>query len=160
MGGTETRPHSRTQGTGRSILAHQLDWLAEERVTDVVVSCGHLAGILQLWLESADLPLRVSTVVEAEPLGRGGGLREMASFHHQQSAVATLALARPRIPWGVVELDESGRITDFVEAPPTPWPVNAGLYVFSPEFPGAGPLPPPGWLPHPRGHLLARHRHG
>jgi NDP-sugar pyrophosphorylase family protein len=160
---TDTRPKTMLEipGTGRSILAHQLDWLAEEGVTDVVISCGHLAEVVQDWLASADLPLRVDTVVEAEPLGRGGGLkfaaedlprprepwfafnsdiwtrfslRDMAAFHHEQGAVATLALARPRIPWGVVELDEFGRITDFVEAPPSPWPVNAGLYVFSPEF--------------------------
>jgi NDP-sugar pyrophosphorylase family protein len=106
----------------------------------------------------------VSTVVEHEPLGRGGGLRyaaaslprpdqdwyalnsdiwtrfplrAMAARHRETGALATLALARPRIPWGVVELDATGDgtlIADFVEAPTTPWPVNAGVYVFAPGF--------------------------
>jgi NDP-sugar pyrophosphorylase family protein len=105
----------------------------------------------------------VTTVVEDTPLGRGRGLKfaakalarpeeswyalnsdiwtrfslhSMAEQHEKTGAVATLALARPRIPWGVVELDEGGGtlITDFVEAPPSPWPVNAGVYVFSPDF--------------------------
>ena len=165
---TDTRPKTMVEipGTGRTILEHQLDWLAEEGVTDVVLSCGHLAEVLQAWLVETDLPLRVTTVVEAEPLGRGGGLkfaakslprpaehwyalnsdiwtrfslRTMAALHAETGALGTLALARPRIPWGVVELDEGGAggstvITDFVEAPPTPWPVNAGIYVFAPEF--------------------------
>jgi NDP-sugar pyrophosphorylase family protein len=163
---TDTRPKTMVEipGTGRTILEHQLDWLAEEGVTDVVLSCGHLAEVLRAWLDETDLPVRVTMVVEAEPLGRGGGLkfaakslprpeehwyalnsdiwtrfslREMAALHAQTGALGTLALARPRIPWGVVELDGGGAgstITDFVEAPPTPWPVNAGIYVFAPEF--------------------------
>ena len=90
----------------------------------------------------------MTTVVEDEPLGRGGGLkyaaallphpdrpwyatngdiwtrfslREMADFHAERDAAATLALARPRIPWGAVETDDFGHITDFIESPPSPY---------------------------------------
>ncbi len=160
---TDTLPKTLIEipGTNRPILGHQLDWLAEEGVTDVVVSCGHLAEVLQDWVAREDLPVRVEIVVETEPLGRGGGLklaaaslprpeeswfatngdiwtrfslRDMADFHRERDACATLALASPRIPWGVVELDDLGRIHDFIEAPPVPWPINAGLYVFSEDF--------------------------
>ncbi|MET9847784.1 nucleotidyltransferase family protein [Streptomyces ossamyceticus] len=165
---TDDRPKPMVEipGTGTPIIGHQLTWLAEEGVTDVVVSCGHLADVLQNWLDSADLPVRVTTVVETEPLGRGGGLkyaaahlphpdrpwyatngdiwtrfslRDMADFHTERDAVATLALARPRIPWGAVKTDGFGRVTDFIEAPPTTYEINAGVYVFSPEFPGLLP---------------------
>lgn len=165
---TDDRPKPMVEipGTGVPIIGHQLAWLAAEGVTDAVVSCGHLAEVLQEWLAGAQLPLRVTTVVEEEPLGRGGGLkyaaghlpdprgawyatngdiwtrfslREMAAFHDERGAVATLALARPRIPWGVVETNEFGQVLDFIEAPPSPYPVNAGVYVFGPEF--AGLLP-------------------
>ncbi len=167
--GSRLRPYTDTipktlieiPGTGRPILDHQLQWLAEEGVRDVVISCGHLSDVLEEWVASAALPLRVTTVVEPEPLGRGGGLRyaaaslprhdepwfatngdiwtrfslrEMVAFHHEREAVATLALTSPRIPWGVVDIDGYGRIRDFIEAPPSPWPINAGLYVFSPAF--------------------------
>ncbi|GAA2231862.1 MULTISPECIES: nucleotidyltransferase family protein [Kitasatospora] len=160
---TDDRPKPLVEipGTGVPIVGHQLTWLATEGVTDVVISCGHLAGVLQEWLDKADLPLDVCTVVEAEPLGRGGGLkyaskalphpdapwyaangdiwtrfslRDMAAFHHERDAVATLALARPRIPWGTVETDRFGNVLDFIEAPPSPFLINAGLYVFGPEF--------------------------
>ncbi|MFF6786504.1 sugar phosphate nucleotidyltransferase [Streptomyces sp. NPDC012510] len=165
---TDDRPKPMVEipGTGTPIIGHQLAWLAEEGVTDVVVSCGHLADVLQKWLDAADLPCRVTTVVETEPLGRGGGLkyaashlphpdrpwyatngdiwtrfslRDMADFHTERDALATLALARPRIPWGAVRTDGFGRVTDFIEAPPTTYEINAGVYVFSPEF--AGLLP-------------------
>ncbi|AQY20389.1 nucleotidyltransferase family protein [Streptomyces chattanoogensis] len=160
---TDDRPKPMVEipGTGTPIIGHQLKWLADEGVTDVVISCGRLAGVLQDWLDRAQLPLRVTTVVETEPLGRGGGLkhaaaslprpeepwyatngdiwtrfplREMAAFHHERDADATLALARPRIPWGVVETDAFGHILDFIEAPPSPYLVNAGVYAFSAAF--------------------------
>ncbi|MFF5448214.1 NDP-sugar synthase [Streptomyces sp. NPDC012888] len=160
---TDDRPKPMVEipGTGTPIIGHQLAWLAAEGVTDAVVSCGHLAGVLQDWLRTTELPLRVRTVVEEEPLGRGGGLkfaaarlphpdrswyatngdvwtrfplREMAAFHTERAATATLALARPRIPWGVVETNGFGQVLDFIEAPPSPYLVNAGVYVFSAGF--------------------------
>ncbi|MBO8187927.1 nucleotidyltransferase family protein [Streptomyces spirodelae] len=165
---TDDRPKPMVEipGTGVPIIGHQLAWLAEEGVTDAVVSCGHLAEVLEEWLAKAELPCRVTTVIEREPLGRGGGLkfaarslprpdepwyatngdiwtrfslREMAAFHGERDATATLALARPRIPWGAVETDEFGHVLDFIEAPPSPYLINAGVYVFSPRF--AGLLP-------------------
>lgn len=167
---TDDRPKPMVEipGTGTPIIGHQLAWLAAEGVTDAVVSCGHLAEVLQKWLESnaADLPLRVRTVVEDEPLGRGGGLkhaaaelpqpdmpwyatngdiwtrfslREMAAFHGERGATATLALARPRIPWGAVETDQFGHVLDFIEAPLSPYLINAGVYVFASDFIGMLP---------------------
>ncbi len=156
--GSRLRPHTDTRpktlieipGTGRTILEHQLDWLAEEGVTDAVVSCGHLAEVLERWIEDTDLPVRVSTAVEETELEpwyalnadvcTRFSLRDMAALHASSGVLGTLALARPRIPWGVIELDGEAAlhggslIADFVESPPTPWPVNAGVYVFAPEF--------------------------
>lgn len=160
---TDDRPKPMVEipGTGVPIIGHQLTWLAAEGVTDAVISCGHLAEVLRDWLDAAELPLRVSTVVESEPLGRGGGLkyaaaalprpdepwfatngdiwtrfslREMSAFHAERDALATLALARPRIPWGAVDTDEFGHVLDFIEAPPSPYLINAGVYVFAAEF--------------------------
>lgn len=160
---TDDRPKPMVEipGTGTPIIGHQLAWLADHGVTDVVISCGHLAEVLQDWLKSAELPLRVDTVVETEPLGRGGGLKyaaaalprpdepwfatngdiwtrfsltEMAAFHTERDATATLALARPRIPWGAVATDELGTVTDFIEAPPLSYQINAGVYVFAAGF--------------------------
>ncbi|MFW6722240.1 nucleotidyltransferase family protein [Streptomyces aculeolatus] len=160
---TDDRPKPMVEipGTGVPIIGHQLAWLAAEGVTDAVVSCGHLAEVLMEWLDTTELPLKVSCVVEKEPLGRGGGLKfaaaslprpdepwyatngdiwtrfsltEMAAFHQERGADATLALARPNMPWGAVETDQFGHVIDFIEAPPSPYLINAGVYVFSAAF--------------------------
>jgi NDP-sugar pyrophosphorylase family protein len=157
---TDTRPKPMIEIAGRCIIDHQIEWLAEAGVTDVVVSAGHLHEVLIDHLRASQ-PVRVDTVVEDEPLGRGGGLKyagkhlpapgeawfalngdvwtrfdlgAMATRHVEREVVATIALAWPRLPWGVVELDELGQVTDFMEAPPSPYPVNAGIYVFSSEI--------------------------
>lgn len=163
---TDTRPKPMIEIAGRCIIDHQLEWLAEAGVTDVVVSAGHLHEVLIEHLNAAVWPLRVTTVVEHQPLGRGGGLKyagkhlpapgeawyglngdiwtrfdlgAMATYHAQQQAVATIGLARPPLPWGVVEVDGLGRVTDFVEAPLSPYPINGGIYVFSAEMLGLLP---------------------
>lgn len=58
----------------------------------------------------------------------------MAEFQTERGAVATLALTRPRIPWGAVETDAFGHVVDFIEAPPSPYLVNADVYAFSAAF--------------------------
>ncbi|MGH3889229.1 MAG: nucleotidyltransferase family protein [Pseudonocardiaceae bacterium] len=158
---TDTRPKPMIEILGRCIIDHQIEWLAEAGVTDVVVAAGHLHEVLVEHLSANSQPVRVDTVVEDEPLGRGGGLKyagkhlpapgeawfalngdiwtrfdlgAMAAYHAEREAVATIGLARPRIPWGVVEVDELGQVTDFVEAPPSPYPINGGVYVFSSEI--------------------------
>lgn len=158
---TDTVPKVMIEIAGRRIIDHQLDWLAGAGVTDVVVSAGHLHDVLAEHLASRERQVRLLTVVEDEPLGRGGGLKHagkhlpaldepwyalngdiwtrfdlagMAAYHAERQAVATIGLVRPRMPWGVVELDGFGRVTDFVEAPPSPYPINGGIYVFSPEI--------------------------
>ncbi len=50
----------------------------------------------------------------------------MAAFHAERDATATLALARPNMPWGAVETNEFGHVLDFIEAPPSPYLINAG----------------------------------
>ncbi|WP_174264022.1 nucleotidyltransferase family protein [Phytoactinopolyspora halotolerans] len=158
---TDSVPKAMIEIAGRCIIDHQIEWLAQSGVSDVVVSAGYLHEVLTEHLQGHAQPVRVHTVVEDEPLGRGGGLkyagkhlpqpgeawyalnadiwtrfdlREMAAYHVERDAVATIGLARPRIPWGVVDVDEFGRVIDFVEAPPSPYPVNGGIYVFSPRI--------------------------
>lgn len=158
---TDTVPKAMIEIGGRCIIDHQIEWLAEVGVTDVVVSAGYLSDVLEKHLAQARQPARVQIVVEEEPLGRGGALkyagghlpepadpwyafngdiwtrfdlRAMAAHHAERQAVATVGLARPPMPWGIVELDDDGNIIEFVEAPTSPYPVNGGIYTFSGEI--------------------------
>src|SRR3954447_21615841 len=90
-----------------------------------------------------------------EPLGRGGGLRLAASRrreegpvlalngdelldvdfpallaeHGRARAAATIVVSQVRSPFGVVDLEDNGRVTGFREGPLLDDWVNSGVYM-------------------------------
>ncbi|SDS68215.1 Nucleotidyl transferase [Streptomyces sp. TLI_053] len=158
---TLTVPKPMVEVRGTPILRHQLDWLAESRVEQVVVSAGHRAQVIDDYLASHRMPLRTDLVVEDRPLGRGGGLKlaaaalerpgepwlalygdiwtrfplaGMFAHHRRHGALATLALSRPWLPRGSVDCDDRGRVTALVSQVPPPLRVNGGVFVFDPQI--------------------------
>jgi NDP-sugar pyrophosphorylase family protein len=147
---------------GKPIVEHQLEWLRSGGVTDVVFLCGYKAEVLEAHIgDGSAFGLRVSYSLEKEPLGRGGALKqgwsrvpedeetvvacngdiltnqplhELVAFHTDRSAAGTVMLAPLRSPYGIVDVDDDGRITSFREKPVLPFWVNAGIYVLSSEF--------------------------
>lgn len=113
---------------GRPIVEHQLRWLAESGVHDIVVSLGHRAEVLREYVgDGSSFGVCVVYAVETEPLGRGGGLRfaaghlangpgafvalkgdiicrfplhEMVELHRRLGVAATIALAPYRSTMG------------------------------------------------------------
>jgi NDP-sugar pyrophosphorylase family protein len=127
-------------------------------VTHVVVACR--AGQEDSFVNAlGGLGAEIEPVGEPEPLGRGGGLRLAASRrrergpalalngdemldvdyrallaeHERTGAAATVVVAQVRSPFGVVEIDDEGRITGFREGATLPDWVNSGVYVLGEE---------------------------
>lgn len=156
---TDDRPKAMVEIAGRPIVEHQLRWLAANDVSHVVISLGYQAEALQRYVDDGTrFGLTARYVVEPEPLGRGGGLRfaagelpypresffgvngdviclfplrDMVELHRRLGALGTVALARYRSNWGVVELS-GDRITGFVQSPELPYWINAGVYLLEP----------------------------
>lgn len=127
-------------------------------VTRVIVACraGQEAAFVNAL---AGLGAEIDVVGEPEPLGRGGGLRLAASRRHEQGTVlalngdelldvdfgallaeheragaaATIVVAQVRSPFGVVDLEEDGRVTGFREGPLLEQWVNSGVYALGEE---------------------------
>lgn len=159
---TSDRPKAMVSVSGRPIIEHQFDWLRAGGVTGAVILCGYRADVLQEYIgDGARFGLSVQYSLEDEPLGRGGALRrgygfvpadetrivacngdiltnqplaEIIRYHDRKRAVATVMLAPLRSPFGIVDLERDGRISEFREKPALPYWVNAGIYVLAPEF--------------------------
>ena len=152
------RPKSLVLIAGRPLAAYQVAWLAGAGVGRVLVSCA--AGQEGLFeSELSGLGPEIVPVPEQEPLGRGGGIRRAASArseegnvyalngdelldadlaallarHREAGAAATIAIARPRSAFGVVELGDGDLVTGFHEAGLLPHWVSCGLYVLGDE---------------------------
>lgn len=57
-------------------------------------------------------------------------LRAELAFHHGHGALATMAVVRPELQFGVTELSDDDRVTGFREKPRSEHWVNGGFFVF------------------------------
>jgi mannose-1-phosphate guanylyltransferase len=128
----------------RPFLAYQLSLLRRHGVTDVILSCSYRVQDVQAALgDGRGLGVRLRYVVEKEPLGTGGGVRNAADltsgsvfvlngdvltdvdltamrrFHESRGSRTTIYLAPVEDPraYGLVETDAEGRIERFREKP-------------------------------------------
>jgi len=152
------RPKPLVHVAGRPLVAYQVVRLADAGVARVIVACS--AGCeAQFEEELAGLCAEIVAVGEAEPLGRGGGLRLAASHRHESGPLfalngdellgvdlrdllerhrsrrpaATIVVSQVRSPFGVVDVDSSDDVTGFREAPVLPEWVSSGVYVLDEE---------------------------
>jgi NDP-sugar pyrophosphorylase family protein len=152
------RPKALVEVAGKPLVAYQIGLLATAGVDRVIVSCA--AGQGELFARGlAGLGVEVVTAEEPERLGRGGGIRfaarervedgdvfalngdelldadfaAMLARHRETGAAATVAVAQPQSPFGIVELGDDDVVTGFREGGRIPYWVNCGVYVFSEE---------------------------
>ena len=152
------RPKALVDVAGMPLAAYQVGRLALAGVDRVIVSCA--AGQGELFEEElAGLGPEVVAAEEPERLGRGGGIKFAArerhetgdvyamngdelvdvdfvallERHRETGATATVAVARPKSPFGVVDLGDDDVVEGFSEGGHIPYWVNCGMYVFSDE---------------------------
>jgi NDP-sugar pyrophosphorylase family protein len=158
------KPKALVPAAGRPLAAYQVAALADAGVERILVSCA--AGQGELFrAELGGLGPEIVAVEEAEPLGRGGGLRRAAAAraeegdvyalngdelldlefpallarHAEAGAAATIAVAPLESPFGVVELGEGDLVRSFEEAARLPHWVSCGVYVLGTEALGRLP---------------------
>jgi len=149
---------------GRPLAAYAVARLAAAGVQRVIVSCAAGRGeLFERELEGRAPELVIAE--ELEPLGRGGGIRFAAreraedgdvlamngdelldvdfgallERHRESGAAATITVARPDSPFGVVEVTDEDRVTGFSEGGRIPYWVSCGVYVLGEEALGAFP---------------------
>jgi NDP-sugar pyrophosphorylase family protein len=142
---------------GRPLIAWQAALLRRAGIERLIVSCSAGAGA-QFVAALDGMAAEVVMAEEPERLGRGGGIRFAAAErredgdvfalngdelldidfsallaqHRSTGAAATIAVAQPRSPFGVVELDGE-RVTGFSEGGTIECWVSCGVYVLGEE---------------------------
>jgi mannose-1-phosphate guanylyltransferase len=128
----------------RPFLAHQLALLHAHGVTDVILACSYRVDDVRAALgDAGHLGVNLRYVVEKEPLGTGGGVRNAADlvsgtlfvlngdiltdadltamrrFHAERGSRTTIFLQPVDDPrqYGLVETDATGRLLRFREKP-------------------------------------------
>jgi mannose-1-phosphate guanylyltransferase len=158
---TETIPKPLIPLVDRPFLSHVLDRLAAHGVEEVLLSSPYLEGRFEEFVTRRGRTPRITWVIETFPLGTAGAVAhaarelDVAFFvlngdiltdldldalwmeHRRAGAVATIALipVEDARPYGLVAMEQDGRIVEFREKPSEAIPgvVNAGTYVLEPE---------------------------
>jgi NDP-sugar pyrophosphorylase family protein len=152
----------------RPLIEHQLRHLAATGIEDVTLALGYNAERFSgVEKEAERLGITLRVITEPKPLGTGGALRwcadqgafddrpllwmngdvvaspdvgTMAKFHAERDATLTfwLTSARNVHEFGVLELDEEGRVQRFLEKPvpeeTSSHLVNAGILMLDPSL--------------------------
>ncbi|HLE43162.1 MAG TPA: NDP-sugar synthase [Methylomirabilota bacterium] len=146
-------------------LQHQLALLGAHGITDVILSVSHMPDVIRTTMgDGRAAGVRLRYVVEEEPLGTAGGvrnaadlvdgrvvvlngdiltdvdLRAMLDAHEARRAKASIFLTPVENPtaYGLVELEPDGRVRRFLEKPGwdevTTNTINAGIYILEREL--------------------------
>ena len=142
------------------ILEIILRQMKQAGVTDVVLTVGHLAGLLRAFFQDGEkLGLRIDYSLEDQPLGTAGPLslvkerledtffvtngdvlttlpfEEMLAFHRKSKSIATIAMHSRvvKVDLGVLEFNESYELQNYIEKPSYDFHVSMGIYIFEPK---------------------------
>jgi len=139
------------------ILEIILRQLARAGITDVTITVGHLASLIETFFgDGSRFGLTIGYFHEETPLNTVGSLAliedltepflvmngdvltdidfgKLLESHRAQGAMATIATAvrEHRADFGVVRWDGDTRIVEFIEKPMSRYHVSMGVYVFS-----------------------------
>jgi NDP-sugar pyrophosphorylase family protein len=137
------------------ILLHQMK---RAGVSDVVLTVGHMAGLMRAFFQNGEhLGLNICYSLEEHPLGTAGPLafieglddtflvangdvlstlniRDLVDFHHRNGGVVTIAThhRQVHIDLGVIHANGGNVIVGYEEKPTLDYHVSMGLYVFEP----------------------------
>jgi mannose-1-phosphate guanylyltransferase len=141
---TADRPKPIVPIVDRPFLAYALEWVASHGITDVVLCCGFRSdAVVDAIGDGSRHGVRVTWVFEDEPRGTAGALKlaephlqerfvlingdvltdmdltAQLAAHEASGARATLALVPVEDPsaYGLVRLEEDGRVRGFLEKP-------------------------------------------
>ena len=161
---TDRTPKCLVDVNGRPLLGHWLDALFEARVEPILVNTHHLSAKVEAFLKGRVDRAKIHAVHEELLLGTAGTVRENSDFFkgerglvihadnfctanfsnlvdaHNQRPPDTLITMMTFVSdapstCGIVELDQTGRVTGFHEkvANPPGNLANGAIYIFEPE---------------------------
>lgn len=137
------------------IVEHIINRFVENGCSDFYLILNHKKNMIKAYFNDLHREYQVTYIDEDKPLGTGGGLsllkgkidftfilsncdilidedyQKILNFHEKQGNFITMicSMKRVRIPYGVVEISETGEIEEMKEKPELSFFVNTGMYV-------------------------------
>jgi NDP-sugar pyrophosphorylase family protein len=143
----------------KTILEIVLLQLKHFGITDIVLTIGHLSGLMRAFFQDGkQFGVNIEYSFEEEPLGTAGPLKmikdldetfivlngdvltnldinKMVDFHKINDSVATISMHEYQvfIDLGIINHDLENHIIGYIEKPTLEYNVSMGIYIFEPE---------------------------
>ncbi len=148
----------------KPLLEHLILKLKKQGIYSFILAVGYLAEhLIRYFGDGSGLGVTIDYSIEEKSMGTGGAVKlaekklnstfltingdiifddlnisRLVKYHREKDAVATMVLTRvdDASRFGLVSMDDDGRVIAFREKPrhPAPGLVNAGIYVFEPSI--------------------------
>ncbi len=141
------------------ILEILLRQMKRAGVDEAILTVGYLEDLLRAFFRNGErLGLRIRYSFEEQPLGTAGplalvdgldntflvsngdvlttlDLRDLVAYHKENGGIATIAMhaRQVKIDLGVLQLNGSQEVVDYIEKPTYDFHVSMGVYVFEPR---------------------------
>ncbi len=159
---TDDIPKPLIEVAGKPIILWQINWLKKYGVREYILLIGYRKEkIIEQIGSGARYDIKVSYVVEEEPLGTGGAVKNaepllrneeyflllngdiitnidinilQREFMKERNIIAGIAVVPLRSPYGIIEVDDKLYVKRFVEKPLLEdYMINAGVYILRRE---------------------------
>ena len=161
---TSNQPKPMISIVNKPCMEHILELLRRHGFERVIVTLEYMPEVIQGYFgDGSEWGMNIEYSVEEEPLGTAGSVKyvedrlgerfvivsgdaltnvdltEALSFHEERGAEATLVLKKVDDPsgFGIVTVEENGRVTDFMEKPDEEevfsYTANTGIYILEPS---------------------------
>jgi NDP-sugar pyrophosphorylase family protein len=128
-------------------------------ITEIILAVGYLSELIKAYFgDGNQFGLKIRYSKEEKPLGTAGPLSmiegldgtflvmngdilssishaDLLAFHKKSQALATIAVNQrsQKVNYGVIEMDGSQMVTDYIEKPSLDYRVSMGIYLFEPD---------------------------
>lgn len=145
----------------KPILEVLIRRLLQYEIIDITLTLGHLAELIKAYFEQRVAFTRLMTlryVEEMDPTGTAGSLAfvpgldrtflamngdlltnidldSLVHFHRTQEAALTIGIhaRKVKLDYGILQVDDDLRVTQYLEKPHTTYNVSMGIYVYEPR---------------------------
>ncbi|MBT5877399.1 MAG: NTP transferase domain-containing protein [Candidatus Latescibacteria bacterium] len=144
----------------RPILDIVIRQLIRHGITEIIISVGYLAELLEAYFQDGSkFGISIKYARESKPLGTAGPLAliadqfdlgdtflmmngdvlttlaysDMIDYHRKHDGVLTIAMhtKQEKVNLGVMHINDSNELTDYIEKPVHDYNVSMGIYVFN-----------------------------
>jgi NDP-sugar pyrophosphorylase family protein len=156
---TNCCPKPMVELLGKPILQWAIEWLKSNGVSNIVLGVAyHKESIIDYFKNGSEFGVEIKYSVHSVDGETGEGFRlaisryvmddlfvaingdeltnfnlaDLITFHTAHNPVASIAVAHPRCPFGIIKVKEDGLVDSFVEKPLMPsLLVSMGIYLFN-----------------------------